>query len=297
MTARVIRAVAVGVVALLLASGGALAAHAYWRSTATVSTTVASGAVGIALGAPSGLDGSYASGTLTRVAALTVTNSGTVPETYTVAVSGAGSGALASAVQVTRWSVASASACTATPGSGAVTGTWAAPPTISGTLAAAAANVWCVRTSLTAAQLSGLSGSSIQMTFTATGAVGSWVATATQSITQNVASATMTCTPSGSPWGVTVSWSPPAGWPYHYEELWIDGVFFSAQNSSYTSRYLDWSVLAAASGTTPGNPQSFSLQARAQNPSTGQWVVVAERTVVTRIIDYGTYTHNVVECS
>jgi hypothetical protein len=297
MTARAIRGIAVAMVATLLVSGGALTAQAYWRSTASLSTTVASGAVGIALGAPTGLSGAYATGTLTRVAPLTVTNTGSVPMTYAITVAGTGSGALATSVQVTRWSVASTSACTATPGPGALAGTWAAPPVISGTLAVGAVNIWCVRTSLTAAQLPGLSGSSIQMTFTATGTTGLWGTSASQTVTQNVAAATMSCTPSGSPWGVTVSWSPPAGWPYHYEELWVDGVFFSAQNSNYTSRYLDWSLLAAANGTTPGNPQTFTLQARAQNPSTGQWLVVAERTVVTRVIDYGNYSHNVVECS
>lgn len=297
MTVRTIRGIAVAIVVVLLVSGSALTAQAYWRSTATLSTTVASGAVGIALGAPTGLGGAYATGTLTRVAPLTVTNTGTVPMTYAIAVAGSGSGALASAVQVTRWSVASAAACTSTPGPGAVTGTWAAPPAMSGTLAAGAVTVWCVRTSVTAAQLAGLTGSSFQATLTATGSAGLWSAASSQTITQNVAAATMVCTPSGSPWGVTVSWTPPAGWPYHYEELWVDGAFFSAQNSSFTSRYLDWSLLAAANGTTPGNPQTFTLQARAQNPSSGQWTVVAERTVVTRVIDYGTYSHNVVECS
>lgn len=297
MTARTIRGIAVAVVAILLVGGGAIAAQAYWRSTATLSTTVASGAVGIALADPTGLDGAYSTGTLTRVAPLTVTNTGTVPMNYTITVAGAGSGALASAVQVTRWSVASTSACTTTPGPGAVTGTWAATPAMSGTLAVGAVSIWCVRTSVTAAQLPGLTGASLQVTFTATGTTGQWSASASHTITQNVAAATMLCTPSGSPWGVTVSWTPPVGWPYHYEELLVDGVFFSAQNSNFTSRYLDWSLLAAANGATPGNPQTFTLQARAQNPSTGQWMIVAERTVVTRVIDYGAYSHNVVECS
>lgn len=297
MTARTIRVLAAVVVGALLASGGALAAQAYWRSTATLGTTVASGAVGIALGAPTALSGAYASGSLTRVAPLTVTNTGTVSVTYTIAATSTGSGALAAGVTVTRWLVASAPACTATAGPGAVAGTWAAPPVLSGTLSPGAAEIWCVRTSVTAAQLPALSGTSIQVTLLATGAAGLWSTSASQTIAQNVVATTMTCTPSGSPWGVTVSWSPPVGWPYHYEELWVDGAFFSAQNSNFTSRYLDWSLLAVANGSTPGNPQTFALQARAQNPSTGQWTVVAERTVVTRVIDYGTYSHNVVECS
>lgn len=300
MTARRLRVAAAVFAALVLAVGGGGAAWAYWSVTATAATSVASGTVGVILDGAGSLASGYTSSDRVRSAALTVTNTGTLAASYSVATTTTGSTALANAVVVTRWPAASASACSGSIPGGAATGTWAAPPPMTGTLAAGAAQIWCVRTTITAAQVAALPGTSLSASLTVTGANGAWTSTATQSVTQAVAGvpiATMQCTASGSPWGVVVSWDPPSGWGYHAEGLWLNGTFFSSQNSNFTWRYLDWDAIDDAISGHPGNPQTFTLEARAQNPATGQWIVIAQRTVVTRVIDYGSYEHEVVQCT
>lgn len=300
MTARRLRVAAAVVAALLLVAGGAGAAWAYWSSTATAATSVASGTVGITLGGAASLASGYTSSDRSRSAALTVTNTGTLAASYSLATTTSGSAPLASAVVVTRWSTTSASACSGSVPGSAVSGTWAAPPPMTGTLAAGAAQIWCVRTTITSAQVAALPGTSVTATLTATGANGAWTSTAAQSVTQTVAGlpiATMQCTPWGSPWGVVVSWDPPSGWGYHVEGLWLNGSYFSSQNSNFTWRYIDWDAIDDEISGHPGNPQTFTLEARAQHPVTNEWVVIAQRTIVTRVIDYGTYEHEVVQCT
>ncbi len=295
------RAVAALVAGLLVVTGGATAAWAYWSVAATASTAVASGSVGITLTGATALAAGYTSSDRTRNAAVTVTNTGTLSAGYSVAISATGSAPLAAAVTVTRWSAASASACTGTVPGGSASGSWAAPPALSGTLAPGANQLWCIRTTIPASQVAALPGTSVTATFAATGSNGSWTSTASQSVTQTVAGtpiATMQCVPSSnSPWGVVVSWDPPSGWPYHTEGLWLDGSFFTSQNSNFTWRYIDWDMIDDEISGHPGDPQTFTLEARAQNPTTGSWVVIAQRTIVTRVIDYGNHEHEVVQCS
>ncbi len=81
-------------------------------------------------------------------------NSGNLAGTTatTVSVVDGSSTALAQAVHVDAWPVATADSCTAATavGSGAVSGTWASLPSLTSRLDAGASAVWCVRSTVTA---------------------------------------------------------------------------------------------------------------------------------------------------
>lgn len=289
------------VLALLvgIAVGGSGTTYALWSSLATATATAHAGAVGIAVAGGDTVNVVYGPSVLSRTGTVTVTNTGTVPVTYTTSVATTGSSALVAAVARTSWSVTQPSDCAAAPPGGASTGSLSTM-VLSGALTVGAVAYWCVRTTLTAAQVTSLAGAQVVATVTAAASLGQWSASSSTTITQSVATPSypqMTCVGSAPPWGVSVSWNSPAGWPYHLQELWVDGHFLSAHNANYTSRYLDWATLASATGSTPGNPQVFHLEVRAQNPTTLVWSVIAQGTVVTRIIDYGTYQHQVAQCT
>ncbi len=289
------------VLALLvgLVIGGSGTTYALWSSLATATASAHSGAVGVSVSGGDTVNVVYGPSVLSRTGTVTVTNTGTVPVNYTTSVTSTGSSGLAGAVARVSWSAAQPSDCAASPPGGASTGSLSTM-VLSGTLGVGAVAYWCVRTSLTAAQVTSLAGAQVVATVTAVASLGQWTTSSGTTITQSVTTPSypqMTCVGSTPPWGLTVSWSSPAGWPYHLQELWVDGHYLSAHNANYTSRYLDWATLASATGTTPGNPQVFHLEVRAQNPTTLVWSVIAQGTVVTRVIDYGTYQHQVAQCT
>ncbi len=138
-----------GFVAVVVAAG--TGAYAYWTATAAATGQVATRAVAIshidfpALG--STLINTHE--TLSRTGSFTVTNTGELAGTATIAVAGSPA-AFADALPVTVWPVGSPTACSpaaTVPGAGAITTTWAAFSR-SVELAAGAAQTFCARTTV-----------------------------------------------------------------------------------------------------------------------------------------------------
>lgn len=223
MRRRAIAAIAAVTTVLLLAGGGTAAA--FWSATASVSATASSTTVATALAQSGELNTTYRYGgstSTTATGALTITNNGGAPLTYTLANQVTGSATLAQKTALMLWT----GTCGATiPASGAVFTTLAdrapALPAAARSLAPGASVTVCVATRISgtdaASTNAALQGQSVTSAFAVTGAVGtSWTATAsTAAITQNVyrleAATNVTCTDGYR--SAVLSWSAPANRP------------------------------------------------------------------------------------
>lgn len=291
-----LRILTIGLVAVLAAAlGCAGVSYALWSSQATASSTVQAGAVGVTLTGGESLAVTYSASTLVNTGSLTVGNAGSVSSNYTTVVTlGAGaSAALASAVQVAVWP--SPGTCAATAPSSASTGTWASAPALSGTLAAGASATWCVRTSVTAAQVTANPNTQVAPTFTATASVGTWGATAATGAVQGIAPPAaptvpqIACAVSGI--GVNISWTEPAGTAYSLYEVWIGGIKFANGNSNDRTEYIGWSGVVP----THGANGSKALVEIKKTSGTGQGVV-ASGFVTPSTVQYQYYSQNVMSC-
>jgi len=148
------------------------------------------------------------------VRSMVVTNTGSAPLNYSLAVGGVAGNALAPRVTLTLWT----GNCSSFAPFGAPIGTLAAPPALpSGALSASPGGKYtlCVATSLdsTVAVSQGLS---VTPTITITGTVGSsWSSSVsdaafTQSVYQISNPTTLTCTTASNSKSVTLSWTAPA---------------------------------------------------------------------------------------
>lgn len=152
MTAR-LRVLLAVVLAALLVGGGSTAAWALWTATGSASSSITVGKLSAAINGADKMTTTFSSTTQSVTYPITLTNAGNIAGTTatTVAVTDDSSTALAQAVQVTAWPVSGTDACTTTTavGAGSVSGTWASLPSLSSSLAAGAAAVWCVRSTIT----------------------------------------------------------------------------------------------------------------------------------------------------
>lgn len=176
------------VVGATLASGGA--AVALWTTSAPVSTTVKTGTVALTATDPASLGRDYTTSVPAITGSWSFTNTGSVDATYsTTGALGSGSSSdLASSITVVAWPVprgsTASSACTASAsvGSGSVSGTWSAPPRLTGSLAAAASTAWCIRSSTSTTSPKG----QVVPTLSVSLAAGSWSASVqSRSFVQN----------------------------------------------------------------------------------------------------------------
>lgn len=197
------RLTAVVAAAVVLALGASGVTYALWSSTATATATVTAGSIGVSLTGGDTLAVTYSSSVLSRAGTLVVTNTGTVPVSYsTAATLGSGSSAgLAGAVQVTAWPMVTS--CPTTPPTSALTGTWSSLPAISGSVAAGSAATWCVVTSITSAQSTSFASAQVLPVLTATATIGTWSATSSTSVTQTVSGSVVASGPPVDPaaWG------------------------------------------------------------------------------------------------
>lgn len=169
------------VVALTVLTG-ATAAYAVWSAFASVNSTASTATVtvGHALSG-STLAVTYNSTTTAAVGVVTVTNTGTRDGSYSVAISAtSASPTLRAAVAV---EIGTAASCT----TGAtltspVTGTLAATVTKTGSLAAGASVALCVRTSMTAGNITANPSSALAATVASSITVGTWSASASPAI-------------------------------------------------------------------------------------------------------------------
>lgn len=178
----------------LLVLAGATASYAIWTASAGFSTSAATATVGVSHALTgSTLAVQYNGSTTVAVGVVTVTNSSSRAGTYSVAISAtSASSSLRSAVGV---EIGTAASCTNTATlSGTVSGTFAATVTKSAAIAANTSVALCVRTTISAANVTANPNTSLAATVSSSVLVGTWSATASPAITftQTVAAATQT---------------------------------------------------------------------------------------------------------
>lgn len=217
MTFRGRLAAITGVSAFLVLAGTGIASAAWTAATSTTGT-VSAAATSVTIAGTNSLTTQYAfagaaSNSPTIVRTIVVTNTGTAPLNYALAVSGVAGNALAPLVTLTLWT--SAGMCSA-PGFGNTTGTLAVPPPLpSGALSAApgVSFALCASTRLNST-IPASQGMAVTPTLTITGTVGSTWTTGssdvafTQSVYQMVDPTSLVCTPASGK-KVTLSWTAP----------------------------------------------------------------------------------------
>ncbi|MDA3803564.1 hypothetical protein PED38_02015 [Clavibacter sp. CT19] len=251
-------ALLVGVTVVLLGSGGT-AVHALWASSVTASSAVHAATVSVTSTGFDQLSGAVSSNSPSRTATVVVKNTGSVQSPWTGTVSAsASSGAdrtLAGGTKVVAWST-TASSCSATSsvGSGSVSGTWAAPPTISGTLAGGAHSTWCVRTTASGFPTSG--SAAVTGTLGVVLGSGTWTGRASTSATQTAAGPAVTggfaCTPQDGNWFVVVGWDTSVASLDSNYNVMVNGTRIATSNGYYGKASISGSEVPptlAADGT------------------------------------------------
>ncbi|MGN8048847.1 hypothetical protein ACTJKO_04095 [Curtobacterium sp. 22159] len=186
------------VLTVAFVAGGSSAAWALWSATGTTASSVTIGKTGAALSGTSDMTTTFSSTVTSMTKPVTLTNAGSLAgtSTTTVSVVSGSSAALARAVSVVAWPVASAAACTTTAavGTGSISGTWESLPSMTSKLAAGASAVWCTRSTPTS---SAPASSTANITIGLTVATGSWTSGAVQGgfyLNTPAASPALTCT-------------------------------------------------------------------------------------------------------
>jgi hypothetical protein len=179
-----------GIVAFVL-FGTSGVAFALWSANTALTSTASTATVTVsqALASGSTLAKTYTSSDLIGVGVVTVTNTGTRSGNYSLVVAGTSSSSTfpaAIGVVIGEGTCTTSSTLTST-----ASGTMAAAVTKTGALAAGASIALCVRTSITAANVTANSGASLAGTTATSISVGTWSASAATSIafTQSIAAA------------------------------------------------------------------------------------------------------------
>jgi hypothetical protein len=209
-----------GLCAFLVLAGTGVAS-AVWTSAASVTGSVAAAVTSLTVAGTPSLSTTYAfAGTAaqspTIVRTMVVTNTGSAPLNYSLAVTGVAGNALAPLVKLTLW--VTTGTCATTAGTGATSGTLAAPPVLpSGALTATPGGKFtlCASTSLNSTIVAS-QGLTVTPTLTITGTVGTstWTSSAadtafTQSVYQMSNPGSLTCTAASNSKSVTLSWTAP----------------------------------------------------------------------------------------
>jgi len=201
-------------------------ATATWTATGSTTATASSAVVKPAI-SQTGLDVAapqqYTTGSAPAVTgSLTLRNDGTAPLAFTLALGVTGDSTLASKTTLTLWT---ASSCTTTAGSDAVTTTLAdASPTLptgARSLTPGTSRTVCIATRIAGTDGSttnaALQGRALKASFTATGSVGSWTASAAApAFSQSVYRLSAPTGPVGcaeANRAVTLTWNAPANRP------------------------------------------------------------------------------------
>jgi hypothetical protein len=203
--------------ALFLTLAGTSVAQAGWTTPpVTATASVAAGTLGVA---QSGFDAAslaFTSGALSVTKPLTVTNTGSVSAPYSLAFGAQGSVTqLATDMVVRIWVVDNAGACTAAASAtGTSAGTWSTLAPLAGKLAVGGSAVYCMRTSITAAQRFTRLADTVTATATLSASVGSWTSRPPVTVwTQTVANTLTPGTPTATATtdrSIALTWAPPA---------------------------------------------------------------------------------------
>jgi len=215
------------VVFLTLAGTGVASAN--WTApAASTSSTVRTGTLTVSQAGISALGGDFTStGTAvqTKTVAVTVANTGTVPSPYTLTLANPAGNAVASAISVISWPSTSTYPCleTTTPSPAPAVKNWTNAAALTGSLAAGASNVYCVRTSLTPSQFSATTVGPMTATIALSAAVGSWTSGgAPVAVTQNARDTTVPTKP-GTPVAVTTRSQSTLTWAASSDNVAVAG--------------------------------------------------------------------------
>ncbi|MBP2457940.1 hypothetical protein ABID70_000505 [Clavibacter michiganensis] len=238
---------------VLLVGAGSTAGYALWGSSTTTGTSVRAATVAVTSTGFDQLAGAVSSKSPSLTATVVVTNTGTASSPWTGTVSATTSSSadrdLAGATRVVAWSTTS-STCSATTsvGSGSVSGTWASPPRISGTLAGGARATWCVRTTASSFPSSG--SATVTGTLGVVLGSGSWTGRATTSATQTAAGPTVTggfaCTPQDGNWYVVVGWDTSVSSLESNYNVMVNGTRIATSQGYYGKASISGSEVPAS---------------------------------------------------
>jgi hypothetical protein len=182
-------ALAIGLAAFLSLAGTGVASAMWNVAAAPVTGSATAGTLTMAQTGSAALAKTYTSSNLVGFAPITVTNTGSVPNTFTLRVAAATGNNLANAITLSGWSVATAASCTATPpgGSTVLTGpSLTAGITFSGAQLAAGASVfYCIKTSVQASQTA-TAGTPATVNVILSSAIGNWASNSTTTASQQV---------------------------------------------------------------------------------------------------------------
>ncbi|WP_043676266.1 hypothetical protein [Clavibacter michiganensis] len=245
-------ALLVGATVLLVGAGGT-AGHALWASTVTTSTPVRAASVAVTSTGFDQLGGAVSAQSPSRTATVVVTNTGTVTSPWSARVSTTTSTTadadLARATRVVAWST-TASSCSASTavGSGSVSGTWAAPPALSGTLGAGARATWCIRTTATSFPTSTAAG--VTGTLAVSLGSGTWTGRATTAATQTAAAPAVTggfaCTPQDGNWYVVIGWDTSVSSLESNYNVMVNGTRIATSQGYYGKASISGSEVPAS---------------------------------------------------
>ncbi len=255
-------AAAAGVV-LFSVLAGTGAANAYWNSEVTAGSSIAAGSLAISESGFSALTAAFSPSALVVTHPVTITNSGTMTAPYSFALGTTSSTGLYNAVTLHAWTVSSATACassTSTPGTSTAY-TWHTVPALTGSLVSKASVVYCLRASLTAAQLAQNPSATMPVTFALSSTIGNWSASA-QSVTaiESVAAdTTAPSVPTALRASSTTNTATRLDWTASTDDYGVvayDVYRGTVKVGSTTSTgYSD-------SGLTPGTSYSYTVKAR-----------------------------------
>ncbi|CAD5994923.1 RICIN domain-containing protein [Agreia sp. COWG] len=194
-------------------SGGAPAQASWNTPERPLTASVTAGTMAITQTGFSSLAAVYSSSALTVTGPVTVKNTGSVPAPYSLGLGTRSATALATSAAVNVWVVPAASACTATATASGATGkTWTTVGASTGTLAAGASVVYCIRSSITQSQRFALAGVSATLNSTVSATQGNWNSSSTASATQTVADSVtpgQTSKTSETDSSISLSWTAP----------------------------------------------------------------------------------------
>jgi hypothetical protein len=175
-------------IALFLILAGTGTASALWSSLTSATTTVSAATMGISQSGFSSVAVEYNASTTSDLAPVTVTNSGTIASTFSLLMRGPSTSTIATSATVQTAVITSAAGCTSSASFG-TRYNWSTLPALTGTLAAGASTMYCVRSSLTTAQVTSTAGQSMDVTLTLTSAStnsgDNWTANASATATQS----------------------------------------------------------------------------------------------------------------
>jgi hypothetical protein len=259
-----------GLCAFLVLAGTGVAS-AVWTSAASVTGSVAAAVTSLTVAGTPSLSTTYAfAGTAaqspTIVRTMVVTNTGSAPLNYSLAVTGVAGNALAPLVKLTLW--VTTGTCSTTAGTGATSGTLAAPPVLpSGALTATPGGKFtlCASTSLNSTIVAS-QGLSVTPTLTIIGTVGTstWNtdtsdAPFTQTVYKMSDPTSLTCTQAKKAQSVTLSWTAPVNYGstgnLSYQVVDTSGKLIPSQPGTQTT-------VSIGSSDVSNTMQTFFVQAK-----------------------------------